>query len=147
MKRVVVTGIGLLTSLGINSEISWSNLINRKSGIKKIKNFDLSNLPCKIAGYISHDQDDENFYDRSIHLENKEIKRNDRFIQYGLAAATMAVQDSGIENLNEVESPEENDLIDKLRKIMKQWKKEDKENEWYNKIENALKELHISLQE
>ena len=51
------------------------------------------------------------------------------------------------ENLNEVESPEENDLIDKLRKIMKQWKKEDKENEWYDKIENALKELHIPLKD
>ena len=106
MKRVVVTGIGLLTSLGINSEISWSNLINRKSGIKKIKNFDVSDLPCKIAGYISHDQDDENFYDRSLHLKNKEIRRNDRFIQYGLAAAIMAVQDSGIEDLNEVEKLE-----------------------------------------
>ena len=106
MKRVVVTGIGLLTSLGINSEISWSNLINCKSGIKKIKNFDVSDLPCKIAGYISHDQDDENFYDRSLHLKNKEIRRNDRFIQYGLAAAIMAVQDSGIEDLNEVEKLE-----------------------------------------
>ena len=47
--------------------------------------------------------------------------------------------------IKEVESPEENDLIDKLRKIMKQWKKEDKENEWYDKIENALKELHVPL--
>ena len=54
---------------------------------------------------------------------------------------------TGGKEINEVESPEENDLIDKLRKIMKQWKKEDKENEWYSKIENALKELHISLQE
>ena len=106
MKRVVVTGIGLLTSLGINSEISWSNLINHKSGIKKIKNFDVSDLPCKIAGYISHDQEDENFYDRSLHLENKEINRNDRFIQYGLAADSMAVKDSGIEDLNELEKLE-----------------------------------------
>ena len=106
MKRVVVTGIGLLTSLGINSEIIWSNLINCKSGIKKIKNFDVSDLPCKIAGYISHDQDDENFYDRSLHLEKKEINRNDRFIQYGLVAATMAVKDSGIEDLKEVEKLE-----------------------------------------
>ena len=74
MKRVVVTGIGLLTSLGINSKISWSNLINCKSGIKKIKNFDVSDLPCKIAGYISHDQDDKDFYDRSLLLEKKEIR-------------------------------------------------------------------------
>ena len=103
MKRVVVIGVGLLTSLGINSETSWFNLIDRKSGIKKIKNFDVSNIPCKIAGYISHDQDDENYYDRSLHLKNKEITRNDRFIQYGLAAATMAVNDSGIEDLKEFE--------------------------------------------
>ena len=52
-----------------------------------------------------------------------------------------------VKPLTEVESPEENDLIDKLRKIMKQWKKEDKENEWYDKIENALKELHIPLKD
>ena len=106
MTRVVVTGIGLLTSLGINSEKSWSNLINCKSGIKKIKNFDVSELPCKIAGYISHDKEDDNYYDRSLHLGTKEIKRNDRFIQYGLAAATMAVEDSGIENLQELEKLE-----------------------------------------
>ena len=106
MKRVVVTGIGLLTSLGINPEIIWSNLINRKSGIKKIKNFDVSDLSCKIAGYISHDESDENYYDRSLHLENKEIKRNDRFIQYGLVAASMAVKDSGIEDLKEAEKLE-----------------------------------------
>ena len=79
MKRVVVTGIGLLTSLGINSGIIWSNLLNRKSGIKKIKNFDVSDLTCKIAGYISHDQDDEHFYDRSLHLENKVINSNTVF--------------------------------------------------------------------
>ena len=112
MKRVVVTGIGLLTSLGINPEIIWSNLLNRKSGIKKIKNFDVSDLPCKIAGYISHDQEDENFYDRSLHLENKEIKRNDRFIQYGLAAATMAVKDSGIEDLNELDKLPRNTFLE-----------------------------------
>jgi hypothetical protein len=63
--------------------------------------------------------------------------------------ATSPIEQTGDvkEELNEVESPEENDLIDKLRKIMKQWKKEDKENEWYDKIENALKELHIPLKD
>ena len=53
MKRVVVTGIGLLTSLGINSEISWSNLINRKSGIKKIKNFEGKVVSGKVIS-IDH---------------------------------------------------------------------------------------------
>ena len=61
MKRVVITGVGLLTSLGTNSKKSWSNLLDKKSGIKKIKNFDVDNLPCKIAGYISHDENDEDY--------------------------------------------------------------------------------------
>ena len=101
MKRVVVTGLGLLTSIGNNAEDSWANLINLKSGIKKISHFDTDGLSCKIAGYISHDQNDPFYYDRSIHLDLKDIKRNDRFIQYGIAAAKMAVEDSGLADLDE----------------------------------------------
>ena len=103
MKRVVVTGIGLLTSIGNNKEETWKNLLNCKSGIKPINNFDIDDLSCKIAGYISHEESDPFFYDRSLHLNNKEIKRNDRFIQYGIAAAIMAVEDAGINNLNDEE--------------------------------------------
>ena len=55
MKRVVVTGLGLLTSIGNNAEDTWTNLINLKSGIKKISHFDTDWLSCKIAGHISHD--------------------------------------------------------------------------------------------
>ena len=54
MRRVVVTGMGLLTSIGDDKETSWINLINKKSGIKKIDQFDVSNLPAKIAGYINN---------------------------------------------------------------------------------------------
>ncbi len=103
MKRVVVTGLGLLTSIGNNLEDTWENLINLKSGIKKISHFDTDGLSCKIAGHISHDENDPFYYDRSTHLDLKDIKRNDRFIQYGIAAAKMAVEDSGLENLNEKE--------------------------------------------
>ena len=103
MRRVVVTGIGLLTSIGHNKLLTWDNLVKCKSGIKKIKTFDISDLPCKIAGYISHNQDDPDFYDQKIHLDTKEVKRNDRFIQYGIAAAKMAVEDSGINNLTDLE--------------------------------------------
>ena len=92
MKRVVVTGLGLLTSIGNNTEDTWNNLINLKSGIKKISHFDTDGLSCKIAGHISHDENDPFYYDRSIHLDLKDIKRNDRFIQYGIAAAKMAVK-------------------------------------------------------
>ena len=103
MKRVVVTDLGLLTSIGNNAEDTWANLINLKSGIKKISHFDTDGLSCKIAGHISHDENDDFYYDRSIHLDLKDIKRNDRFIQYGLAAAKMAVDDSGLTDLNDNE--------------------------------------------
>ena len=96
MRRVVVTGIGLLTSLGNDSESSWNNLIECKSGIKKVNQFDVSDLPCKIAGYLSNNSDDENYFNNLSHIETKDIKRNDRFIQYGLVASKMAVEDAGI---------------------------------------------------
>ena len=101
MKRVVVTGLGLLSSIGDNVDKTWANLIAGKSGIKKINSFDTSDLSCKIAGFISHDENDEFFVDRFKSLEVREIKRNDRFIQYGLIAAKMAVEDSGISSLSE----------------------------------------------
>ena len=101
MRRVVVTGIGLLTSLGNNVDSTWNNLINTKSGIKKINHFDVSNLPAKIAGYISNDPQDENYFNKSLVLEKRDINRNDRFIQYGLLAANMAVDDAGLNNVSE----------------------------------------------
>ena len=101
MRRVVVTGMGVLTTLGNDLETSWSNLIKSKSGIKKIEHFDVSNLPSKIAGFINNNPDDENYFNKSSILDNREIKRNDRFIQYGLIAAKMAIEDSGLENLSE----------------------------------------------
>ncbi len=103
MRRVVVTGMGLLTALGNNKEVSWDNLINCKSGIRKIDHFDVSKLPAKIAGYISNDPNDENYFNKSQVLETRDIKRNDRFIQYGLIASKMAIDDSGLENLNDEE--------------------------------------------
>ncbi len=103
MRRVVVTGIGLLTTLGTNKESSWNNLINCKSGIKKIDHFDVSNLPAKIAGYINNNPDDENYFNKSGFIETKDIKRNDRFIQYGLIAAKMAIQDAGLDDLSDEE--------------------------------------------
>ena len=101
MKRVVVTGIGLLTSIGNNKEDTWVNLLDCKSGIKKISHFELDGLSCQIAGFISHNKDEPFYYDRSIHLDVRDIKRNDRFIQYGIAAAKMAIEDSGIGNLSD----------------------------------------------
>ena len=65
MRRVVITGIGLLTTLGNNKDISWKNLINCKSGIKKVEHFDVSDLPSKIAGYLSNDPEDDDYFNKS----------------------------------------------------------------------------------
>jgi len=101
MRRVVVTGIGLLSSIGSGKKDTWNNLLNGKSGIKKISDFDPEEFSCKIAGYISRDEKNENYFDISSHLDQREIKRNDRFIQYGIVAAKMAVQDAGIQDLSD----------------------------------------------
>ena len=101
MRRVVVTGMGLLTSIGNNKEISWDNLINKKSGIKKINHFDVSGLPAKVAGYINNNPDEEHYFNEKSFLEPRDINRNDRFIQYGLVAAEMAIEDAGLKNVSE----------------------------------------------
>ena len=101
MRRVVVTGMGLLTSLGNDMKSSWSNLINSKSGIKKINQFDVSDLPAKIAGYINNNPNDKDYFNKSLSIETRDIKRNDRFIQYGLVAAKMAIDDAGLDNLTD----------------------------------------------
>ena len=101
MKRVVVTGIGLLSSIGTGKDITWTNLLNGKSGIKKICNFDTEDFPCKIAGYISQNEDDSDYFDINSYLEPKEIKRNDRFIQYGIVAAREAFKHANIQVTDE----------------------------------------------
>ena len=103
MRRVVVTGMGLLSSLGNDKVSSWNNLLNCQSGIKKISHFDVSNLPAKIAGYICNDPNENNYFNKALLLDSRDIKRNDRFIQYGLVAAHMAIKDAGIEDLNDDE--------------------------------------------
>jgi len=101
MRRVVVTGLGLFTSIGENVAQTWKNLLSCKSGIRKIDSFNVDNLPCKIAGYISSNKDNSNYYDLEKYIDKKVINRNDRFIQYGIIAAESAIKDSGVNELNE----------------------------------------------
>ena len=103
MRRIVVTGLGLLSSIGNNTEDTWNNLIGCESGIKKISHFNTEGLSCDIAGYISHNPNEQFYYDRSLHLDSKDIKRNDRFIQYGIAAAKMAIKDAGLGEVSEAD--------------------------------------------
>ncbi|MDX2480000.1 MAG: beta-ketoacyl-ACP synthase II [Desulfuromusa sp.] len=90
MRRVVVTGLGVVSPLGTGTEKNWAAITSGKSGIGTISRFDASELPTQIAGEVK-DFNPEDFIDK------KEIKKMDLFIQYGLAAAEMALQDSGLE--------------------------------------------------
>ena len=96
MRRVVVTGLGLLTPLGLCTDTNWKRLLSGFVGINKIDNFDVSDLPCKIAGQIPKKNDDpEGGLSIDDWIEPREYKRIDRFIAYGLISATQAVEDSG----------------------------------------------------
>ncbi len=96
MRRVVVTGLGLLTPLGVGVELNWRRLISGSVGINKINDFEVSDLPCKIAGQIPTINDDKNGgLDLYNWIEPREYKRIDRFIAYGIISAVQAVDDSG----------------------------------------------------
>jgi 3-oxoacyl-[acyl-carrier-protein] synthase II len=89
MRRVVVTGVGVISALGTGVENNWTALMQGKSGIDRITRFDASELPTQIAGEVK-DFNPEEFIDK------KEVKKMDLFIQYGMAAAEMAMADSGL---------------------------------------------------
>jgi 3-oxoacyl-[acyl-carrier-protein] synthase II len=89
MRRVVVTGVGVVSPLGTGNGKNWEALVAGKSGIAPITRFDASDLPVKIAGEVK-DFVAEDFIDK------KEIKKMDLFIQYSLAAAQFAMEDSGL---------------------------------------------------
>src|SRR5512140_3897134 len=89
-RRVVVTGLGLVSPVGIGVEESWSALVAGKSGIGPITLFDASTFPTRIAGEVKG-------FDPEKYMDRKEVRRNDRFIQFALAAADMAVRDAGLE--------------------------------------------------
>jgi 3-oxoacyl-[acyl-carrier-protein] synthase II len=89
-RRVVVTGLGLVTPVGIGTEETFSALVAGKSGIGPITLFDASTYPTRIAGEVKG-------FDPSKFMDRKEARRNDRFIQFALAAADMALKDSGLD--------------------------------------------------
>ena len=95
MRRVVVTGLGLVTSLGCGVEVNWENLLAGKSGIGAIKSFDISDLPAKIAGQVPVGETAEGLFNADDWMTPKDQRRMDDFIIYGLTAAIQAVADSG----------------------------------------------------
>lgn len=90
MRRVVVTGVGLITSLGTGTEKSWEAIKAGKCGIKEIKSFDTTESAVKIAGEVT------DFDPTEFGIEKKEVKKLARNTQFAIAAAKMALEDSGL---------------------------------------------------
>ena len=94
-RRVVITGLGVVTPIGNDLETFWSNLKNGVSGIRRIQSFDTSAYDCQIAGEVRD-------FDPKLFFKNpKDVRRTDRFTQLAMAAAKTAMKDSGID-LNQI---------------------------------------------
>ena len=93
-RRVVITGLGLLTPVGNTVDESWRNIVAGKSGIAPITAFDASAFSARISGSVKN-------FDPLLYISNKELKKMDTFIHYGLAAGIQALEDSGLEVTDE----------------------------------------------
>lgn len=95
MRRVVVTGLGLLTPLGYGVDVTWRRLIGSESGIGAIQGFDVSDLACQVAGQIPVGPGGDGAFNVDDWIAPKDQRKMDQFIIYALAAAIQAVEDSG----------------------------------------------------
>ena len=89
-RRVVITGLGIVSPVGNTVETAWQNIINGQSGIDRITRFDVSSFPVQIAGEVRD-------FDISQYLPVKDARRMDTFIHYGMAAGIQAIKDAGLE--------------------------------------------------
>jgi 3-oxoacyl-[acyl-carrier-protein] synthase II len=89
-RRVVVTGLGIISPVGNSVATAWDNIVNGRSGIGPVTRFDASSLPTRIAGEVKG-------FDVGAYLSTKEARRFDTFVHYGLAAAMDAIKDAGLE--------------------------------------------------
>ncbi len=90
MENVVVTGLGLVTPLGIGTEATWERLVAGTSGIGPITHFDATDYPVKFAGEVKN-------FEPSDYVDGKEVKKMDRFIHFAIAAAGFALKDAGLD--------------------------------------------------
>ena len=94
MRRVVVTGLGMVTPLGSGVKHNWESLVAGGSGIGAIESFDVSDLPSQVAGQVPRGSGPGQFDDDAV-MPSKERRKNDQFIVYAMAAAKEAVEDAG----------------------------------------------------
>ncbi len=89
-RRVVITGLGVVSSTGMGREEFWRNVVEGRSGIRHVTGFDVTNLYCRIAGQITN-------FDPTDYMSYAEARRSGKFVHYAVAAAHMAVEDAGID--------------------------------------------------
>jgi len=94
MRRVVVTGLGMLTPLACGVEPTWQRLLAGESGIGRVENFDVSDLPCQIAGQIPRGDGSNGTFNPDDWMEPKEQRKVDNFILYAMGAAKQALDDA-----------------------------------------------------
>jgi 3-oxoacyl-[acyl-carrier-protein] synthase II len=87
-RRVVITGLGVISPLGLDASSTWTNIVQGKSGIKSITKFDTSSLTCRVAGEV-------NAFNPENYIDPRDVRKMDLFIQYGMAASKEAILDSG----------------------------------------------------
>jgi len=87
--RVVVTGLGVVTSLGFEVDAFWANILAGKNGITRVTQFDTTDFPCQIGAEVLG-------FDPTTHMDPKEVRRNDRYTHFGFVAAKKAVADAGL---------------------------------------------------
>ncbi len=96
-RRVVITGLGIVSPVGNTVTEAWANIIAGKSGITPITRFDASNFASRIAGEVKE-------FDITHYLSAKDARRMDIFIHYGMAASVQAIIDAGIENVAKLDA-------------------------------------------
>jgi len=97
LRRVVVSGLGIVSPLGCGVEPVWNNILLSKSGAKRIDDFEVDDISCKIACRIPLGDGSDGLFNPDDWMESKEQRRVDPFIVFGMAAATQAINDSGVE--------------------------------------------------
>jgi len=97
-RRVVITGMGVITSLGQELDTFWNNLLEGKSGISQVESFDVSEYPTTIAGSIKD-------FNPELYMDKKEARRMDRFVQFAVSASQSALKDANL-NISDLPDPD-----------------------------------------
>ncbi|HZY49205.1 MAG TPA: beta-ketoacyl-ACP synthase II [Devosia sp.] len=111
LRRVVVTGLGTVSPLGCGVETTWANILASKSGAKRIDDFEIDDIACQIAHRVPLGALEDGKFSPDDWMDVKEQRKVDPFILYGMAAATMAIADAGVEPRNQEEAERTGVLI------------------------------------